>query len=89
MECVLIPFFWRNLTKSKSMVIYGSVELRKFKRRCVDICPKKALIFGDLNDPESDISLWIKQHGRELLVLKADMGTHPSVKYIGINEEVR
>jgi len=56
---------------------------------CVGVCPKKALIFGDLNDPDSDISLWIKKHGRELLVLKADMGTHPSVKYIGINEEVR
>jgi tetrathionate reductase subunit B len=55
----------------------------------VGICPKKALIFGDLNDPNSDISLWIKEHGRELLVLKPDMGTRPSVKYIGINEEVR
>ena len=56
---------------------------------CVGICPRKALIFGDLNDPNSDISLWIKKHGREILVLKSDMGTHPSVKYIGINEEVR
>jgi len=56
---------------------------------CVGVCPRNALIFGDLNDPESDISLWMKEHARELLVLKADMGTHPSVKYIGINEEVR
>lgn len=67
---------WHRLTKGQEPA-------------CVDICPKKALIFGDLNDPESDISLWVKEHGRELLVLKADMGTHPSVKYIGINEEVR
>ncbi|MDH4273724.1 MAG: 4Fe-4S dicluster domain-containing protein [Gammaproteobacteria bacterium] len=56
---------------------------------CVGICPREALIFGDLNDATSDISRWIKAHGRELLVLKPDMGTHPSVKYIGINEEVR
>ncbi|MDH5327419.1 MAG: 4Fe-4S dicluster domain-containing protein [Gammaproteobacteria bacterium] len=56
---------------------------------CVSVCPRNALIFGDLNDPNSDISLWIKQHGREILVLKAEMGTHPAVKYIGINEEVR
>jgi Fe-S-cluster-containing dehydrogenase component len=67
---------WHRLTKGQEPA-------------CVGICPKKALIFGDLNDPNSDISLWIKEHGRELLVLKADMGTHPSVKYIGINEEVR
>lgn len=56
---------------------------------CVEVCPRKALIFGDLNDSKSDISLWIRKHGRELLVLKPDMGTHPAVKYIGINEEVR
>jgi len=56
---------------------------------CVDICPKEALIFGDMNDPNSDISLWINEHGREINVLKPDMGTHPSVVYIGINKEVR
>jgi len=56
---------------------------------CVEICPRKALIFGDMNDPNSDISVWIKQHHHEILVLKADMGTHPTIKYIGINEEVR
>ena len=67
---------WHRLTKGQEPA-------------CVGICPRKALIFGDLNDPNSDISQWITEHGREILVLKADMGTHPSVKYIGINEEVR
>jgi Fe-S-cluster-containing dehydrogenase component len=67
---------WHRLTKGQGPA-------------CVGVCPKNALIFGDLNDPESDISLWTKKHAREILVLKADMGTHPSVKYIGINEEVR
>ena len=67
---------WHRLTKGQEPA-------------CVAICPRKALIFGDLNDPQSDISVWTKVHGRELLVLKPDMGTHPSVKYIGINEEVR
>ena len=67
---------WHRLTKGQGPA-------------CVAVCPRNALIFGDLNDPESDISLWVKTHGREILVLKADMGTHPSVKYIGINEEVR
>ena len=67
---------WHRLTKGEGPA-------------CVAVCPKNALIFGDLNDPQSDISLWLKEHGREVLVLKADMGTHPAVKYIGINEEVR
>ena len=45
---------------------------------CVEGCPSKALIFGDLDDPKSPIhkKLW---QSKQLL---ADKGTHPKVSYI-------
>lgn len=53
----------------------------------VDACPAGARIFGDLNDPESDISKFVRDNRVE--VLKPEMGTHPSVYYVGIDKDVR
>lgn len=35
--------------------------------RCVESCPTNAIVFGDLNDPQSDISLMLKQKSWEHL----------------------
>ncbi len=47
---------------------------------CVNACPTKARTFGDLNDPDSEISTLIKQ--RKGLQLHPEYGTDPSVYYI-------
>ncbi len=47
---------------------------------CVIACPAKARVFGDLNDPESEASLWIKE--RKGFQLHPEFGTDPSVYYI-------
>jgi NAD-dependent dihydropyrimidine dehydrogenase PreA subunit len=52
--------------------------------RCVEACPTKALIFGDLNDPDSEISKIAASAKEKLEVLQAEYGLIPNVKYIGI-----
>ncbi|MDH4269198.1 MAG: carboxypeptidase regulatory-like domain-containing protein [Dehalococcoidia bacterium] len=52
--------------------------------RCVESCPTKALVFGDLNDPDSEISRIIATAKGKLEVLHPEYGLMPKVQYIGI-----
>jgi molybdopterin-containing oxidoreductase family iron-sulfur binding subunit len=47
---------------------------------CVEACSAKARIFGDLNDPESDISRLIKTERAQ--VLHPEFGNKPKVYYL-------
>ncbi|MHA1158331.1 MAG: sulfate reduction electron transfer complex DsrMKJOP subunit DsrO [Alphaproteobacteria bacterium] len=48
---------------------------------CVNTCQAKARVFGDLNDPDSEISKLIAKN--PVTVLRQEMGTEPNVFYIG------
>lgn len=52
---------------------------------CCSGCPGNARIFGDLDDPDSEISRYIA--GRETFVLGEGHGTHPRVLYIASKKE--
>lgn len=47
---------------------------------CVNTCQARALTFGDLDDPNSEISKLIKE--KNAFVLHSEYGTEPSVYYI-------
>jgi len=53
---------------------------------CVEACSSafsQAIVFGDLNDPESKISKELARHGG--IQIRADLGLNPAVHYQGIN----
>lgn len=49
---------------------------------CVAACPTKARIFGDLNDPESEVSKVLKDHPSYRL--RENLGTKPRVYYLPV-----
>jgi len=53
---------------------------------CVLACPKGARMFGDLHDPLSHLSVFMKQ--RRFRVLKPEMGTRPKCYYVDLDLEV-
>ncbi|MCI0748997.1 MAG: 4Fe-4S dicluster domain-containing protein [Nevskiales bacterium] len=53
---------------------------------CVEACPVGARIFGDRNDPQSPISLFIRNN--RVQVLRPETGNAPNVFYVGIDKEV-
>ena len=50
---------------------------------CVETCVGGARIFGDLNDPASQVRQLVDQH--KVKVLKPEMGTRPHVFYLGLD----
>lgn len=53
---------------------------------CVKSCVGRARIFGDLNDPESDVAKLIKENPTKVLL--PDKKTSPNVYYIGLDDEL-
>ncbi|WP_353173846.1 sulfate reduction electron transfer complex DsrMKJOP subunit DsrO [Paracandidimonas soli] len=53
---------------------------------CVETCVGGARIFGDLNDPGSELNRLLAENREHLKVLKPEAGTSPQVFYIGLDE---
>jgi Fe-S-cluster-containing dehydrogenase component len=53
---------------------------RRATPACVNACPMGARIFGDLNDPQSNVSKWLKANDHTRL--REDLGTAPRVYYL-------
>jgi tetrathionate reductase subunit B len=49
---------------------------------CVNTCPANTRVFGNLFDPDSEISKLLKQNKNKVYTLKPELGTEPQVFYI-------
>jgi len=54
---------------------------------CVEICPTDALIFGDMDDPDSKISRLLKSEKTEVLL--PEQGARPNVFYANMDLDPR
>ena len=49
---------------------------------CMQLCPGRARFWGDLDDPESEVSKYVAAHADAHLLQEED-GTAPKIYYIG------
>ncbi len=70
-------------TVQKCDMCQSRVE-RGLQPACVEVCPAEARFFGDLDDPDSEVSRLIRE--REGFVLNPEFGTKPSVYYLPKDE---
>jgi len=52
--------------------------------RCVESCPTQALVFGDLDDPQSPISKMFADKAGKVESYKPELGTRPVMKYVSL-----
>ncbi len=55
---------------------------------CVETCVGGARVFGDLNDPGSEISRRMQAAAGRTSVLKPEVGSKPNVFYIGLDKDL-
>ena len=72
-------------TANKCTLCYHRIT-RGLLPACVQACPKGARMFGDLHDPDSHLSIFLRQ--RRFRVLKPEMGTRPKCYYVDLDLEV-
>jgi len=73
------------IQRIKAAELQAQAENRKvkdgeFNPACVQSCPPKAMVFGDLNDPESEVSRLARSNRAGWLL--GELGTRPKVVYL-------
>ena len=72
-------------TADKCSFCYHRIH-RGLPTACVQACPRKARICGNLKDPNNPVSAVL--HSRRYSILKPEMATNPKCYYIGLDLEV-
>jgi len=79
-------FCHHRLQKAKEVAAEEKRTLREgdYVPACVQSCPAKAMFFGDLNDPQTEVSR-LSKDPRAFRLLE-ELGTEPKVYYLSEGE---
>ena len=82
--CPYRVIFWNSETQVPQKCVMCAHRLDEGEKqpRCVESCPTGALMFGDLDDPKSDLAK--RAAADDVEVLRPEFNTNPLVKYIGL-----
>jgi len=83
-SCPFGAIFWNDETNLPQKCTFCAHLLDSdwIEPRCVEACPTQALVFGDLDDPNSPVSRKLSEVEREFLHGREDVD--PSVSYVGL-----
>ena len=85
------PYGCRYIHPTKNVVDKCTLCYHRLKKglmpACMQNCPTQARISGDLNDPESEVSKFVKT--KNVYVLKPHLNTGSKLYYNALNQEVR
>jgi Fe-S-cluster-containing dehydrogenase component len=80
------PYGVRSFNKEKKVVekctLCDHLQAIGEKPACVKACPASARLFGDLDDPNSDVSKALEKAGSENVHSLVDIGNKPKTRYI-------
>jgi phenylacetyl-CoA:acceptor oxidoreductase subunit 1 len=77
-------FCYQRIDRGLAMGLTPGVD-KDATPACVEACPVGARLFGDLNDPESEVSKLLANH--PFFRLRDDLGTGPRVYYLPAHGE--
>ena len=84
--CPYRAIFWneeKQLAQKCTMCAH-MLDSGETTTRCVEACPTGALIFGDLDDKNSDISKFLAGHKDKVEDFRSELEVRPVVKYVGL-----
>ena len=71
-----------NLARIDAKTEGRDIQDGDVKTACQQVCPADAIVFGDLSDPKSRVSV-MKQQERNYGLLE-DLGTRPRTSYLAV-----
>jgi molybdopterin-containing oxidoreductase family iron-sulfur binding subunit len=67
--------------KIRSLRENRTIKDDEIRTACQQTCPSDAIVFGDVNDPNSKVTRWSKSDRR--FILLGELGTRPRTTYLG------